>query len=98
MMSVKLDPKLVWRLGELAEVRGVSTSEVVAELLAGVAAPAVVGQLTAEGDQTRAEVARLHGLGLTDDEIAERVGRVREHVARVRRRLGLKMNKEEVAA
>ena len=96
MMSVKLDPKLVWRLGELAEARGLSTSEVVAELLAGGASPAGKVYLTTEGDQTRAEVARLHGLGFTDEQIAERVGRVREHVARVRRRLGLKVNREKV--
>lgn len=98
MMSIKLDPKLVWRLSGLAEARGVSESVVVADLLQSVVPADRAGLRTAEGERTKAEVSRLHGLGFSDEQIAVRVGRVREHVASVRRGLGLKMNKEEVAA
>lgn len=88
IVKLDLDPKLVWRLEEQAEAEGVTVAQIVARAFA----PRSTVQGSA-GDRTRAEVARLHGAGLPDAEIAVRVGRVQEHVARVRRGLGLKPNR-----
>lgn len=92
ILKIELDPKLVWRLDEVAERRGVSAAELAAEVVekAFVQRPS---KLALAGERTRAEVARLHAEGLTDVEIAERIGRVQEHVARTRRVLGLKPNR-----
>jgi len=83
-----LDPKTVWQMEERAERAGMS----VPAWLDFRYRP--VRSASAEaGDRTRSEVERLHGQGLSDAEIAIAVDRVQEHVARVRRGLGLKPNR-----
>lgn len=88
-MKLDLHPKVVWAMDELAEKRGVSVADLVTEaVLPKMRKPSLVGE------KTRADVVRLHGEGLTDIQIAARLGRVPEHVARLRRAAGLKPNKK----
>lgn len=87
---VCLDPKVGWRLTDDAERRGLTLGEYLAELVTPRVSPPPVSAA-----QTRDDVVALHAEGLTDTEIAERVGRVREHVARLRRAAGLKTNKKK---
>lgn len=90
-VNVRLDPKLVWVLTDKAEEKGLTLPEFLGELAARAVPRPSAKSIAAE--HTRNEVARLHGEGFTDAEIAARVGRVQEHVARVRRGMGLKPNR-----
>lgn len=92
-VKVKLDPRAVWKLEDTAEKRGMTLGEHIAEIVTPR-----VSKVHENGDRTRSEVARLHALGLADEEIAARVDRVQEHVARLRRAAGLKPNRKKLAA
>ena len=89
-MNLDLHPKVKWRLQDLAERAGISVEEVITDAVM----PRESAQSVAAA-RTRAEVVRLHGLGLTDEEISARVDRVQGHVARLRRAAGLKPNKRK---
>ena len=89
-MILDLHPKVEWRLQDLAERAGISVEEVISD-----AVMPKEHHLSASGEHTRVEVVRLHGLGLTDEEIAAQVDRVQGHVARLRRAAGLKPNKRK---
>lgn len=79
-MNLSLHPRVVWRLNELAERAGLSVEEIISDAVM----PRESAQSIAAA-RTRAEVVRLHGLGLTDEEISAQVDRVEGHVARLRR-------------
>jgi hypothetical protein len=92
IVKLDLDPKLVWRLEESAERAGLSVSQMLAQ-----AFQPKVSAVSVAAERTRSEVIRLHSEGLADEEIAVRVDRVKEHVARLRRAAGLKPNRRKVA-
>ena len=95
-MDVKwrLDPKVVWRLSEIAEVRGVRVEQVVESLL-DFQNSGHKGKVSADQSrETRRLIREHHGDGLTDSQIGMRIDRVPAHVARVRRELGLVANKK----
>ncbi len=92
IVKLDLDPKLVWRAETAAEREGKTLSQYLSGILRE---PETVrhGRVPEPvSERTRLEVIRLHGEGFTDTEIALQVGRVREHVARLRRGAGLKPN------
>lgn len=91
IVKLDLDPRVVWRLSEIAERRGVTESVVVAELVG--TRPRTARQDA--GEVTRKKVIELHAAGLSDREIALSVGRVVEHVSRVRKAAGLPRNGEK---
>lgn len=94
ILKVELDPKTIWRLEERAEFNSCTVAEYLARVAEhGVAAPRAWSTNEQQGAETRARVRELHAEGFTDAEIAARIGRVREYVALVRRRLGLAPNK-----
>lgn len=85
IVKVDMDPRVLWQVEARAEKLGLSFSAYVCQLVGERVAPA-------KGFETRDQVVRLHGEGLSDEAIAERVGRVVGHVARLRRAAGLKRN------
>lgn len=96
LLKVDLDPKTIWRIEERAEFNECTVAEYLVQVAEhGVAAPRSWRTTEQQGAETRSRVGALHAEGFTDAEIAARVGRVREHVASVRRKLGLKPNKRE---
>lgn len=98
LVKLDLDPKIVWRLEEQAESEGMTIGEFVGQAVTyGIKAPRKWHTNQFQGEITRQEIARLHAEGLTDAEIAQRVDRVREYVADVRRKLGLKANRRRQA-
>lgn len=88
IVKLELDPKLVWRLEELAEKGGQSLGQYIADLVT-LRAPAP----RLRPGSRAAEILRLHGEGLTDVEIAERLECVRAYVTQIRNRHGLKPNR-----
>lgn len=98
-VKVRLSPKAVWRLEDEAESAGMNLSEYAGLLLQGAHVARGSHSTKVEaGAETRRRIAELHADGLTDAEIAAEVDRVQEHVARLRRGLGLKPNKRRDAA
>lgn len=94
LVKLRLNPKLVWELSDQADRAGLTLSELVALRLSPE--PVEVPE-RGWSELTRERVAHFHGQGFTDEEIAARIGRVVGHVARVRRGLGLKINKRKAA-
>lgn len=96
MMEVKLrlDPKVVWRLSEIAEARNVRIEQVVEQLLEFQNSGHKGKVSSAQSEETRKRIVELHAEGRTDSEIGMRIDRVPAHVARVRRGLGLTANKK----
>lgn len=90
IVKVRLDPRVAWKLTDAAEARGLALGEYLAKLVTPAETPKEVA-----AERTRANVVMLHAQGLTDEEIAARVNRVREHVARLRRAAGLKPNRKK---
>lgn len=93
IVKVDLDPKLVWRLEAAAEKRGMSFNDFAAARLLMPESVSHGLVSVSRADETRRRVVALHADGLTDEEIAASVDRVKEHVARLRRGAGLKPNK-----
>lgn len=92
IVKLELDPKLVWRLEEQAEKAGLTFNEHAAARLEGKR-QGLWSTSRAAGEITKKRVAELHAQGLTDAEISAAIERVIEHVAFVRRNLGLKPNR-----
>lgn len=95
-VKLRLEPRVLWRLTEMAERRGMRLSEFAVDVLERQLPRASGRQVQAQ--ETRDRVLALHGEGFTDKEIAAQVGRVEEHVARLRRVAGLSPNKERRSA
>lgn len=97
-LKLKLDPKVVWKLSEIAEIRGVRIEQVVESLLS-FQNSGHKGKVSADQRrETQRLIRRFHTEGLTDSQIGMRIDRVPAHVARVRRELGLPANKRARAA
>lgn len=96
VVKLNLDPKLVWRLEDEAEAAGMDLSEYAGLLLQGARVAKSSHSTRVEaGAETRRRIGDLHAKGFTDAEIAAEVDRVQEHVARLRRGLGLKPNRSK---
>jgi DNA-directed RNA polymerase specialized sigma24 family protein len=95
ILKVDLDPKLIWRLGELAEKNSVTVDQLVAGVLVN---RLQLRRATPRRPERQARIVELHGEGFTDVEIAERLECVREYVVQIRRRHGLKPNRKKVPA
>ena len=94
ILKVDLDPKLIWRLGEVAEKNGVTVDQIVAGLLVNRLQQR---RVTPRKPERQARIVELHGEGFTDVEIAEQLECVREYVVQIRRRHGLKPNRKKVS-
>ena len=95
ILKVDLDPKLVWKLGEVAEKNGVTVDQLVAGVLVN---RLQLRRMTPRKPERQARIVELHGEGFTDVEIAEQLECVREYVVQIRRRHGLKPNRKKVPA
>lgn len=101
LVKLELDEKRVWRYSDAAEERGMRLGDYLvarldqldAEGEAVARGEAMRHSMWATGEQTRKRVAELVAAGWTDAEIAEDIDRVKAHVQRVRRGLGLKPNR-----
>lgn len=95
ILKVDLDPKLIWRLGEVAEKHSVTVDQLVTGVLVN---RLQLRRMTPRKPERQARIVELHGEGFTDMEIAERLECVREYVVQIRRRHGLKPNRKKVPA
>ena len=95
ILKVDIDPKLIWRLGELADKNGVTVDQIVSGVLVN---RLQLRKVTPRKPERQTRIVELHGEGFTDVEIAERLECVREYVVQIRRRHGLKPNRKKVPA
>lgn len=95
-VTVRLDPQVLWKLTEKANRRGMTLKEFAADVLEQQLPKAQKRQAAARATEERIRV--LHGEGFTDAEMAAQVDRVQEHVARLRRSMGLKANRKRKEA
>jgi hypothetical protein len=93
-MKVHIDvPDRVWaQLIDLSEERGVSVGHVVSAAIADALRPSSMARLEAQG--RRNHIVQLVKAGLTDAQIAERTGELKQYVAGVRRSAHLAANRQ----
>lgn len=95
ILKVDIDPRLISKLEDFAEARGVKPSVLAGHILTQ---KLTLRKMTPRKPERQARIVELHGEGFTDAEIAERLECVREYVVQIRRRHGLKPNRKKVPA